>query len=238
LDDFKPRASKPESIPFVEALLGYMEKNDSPPLEVRFRRHLDKSMARADKVLARDLGSEGASFASATSHFQQKDAATREGAVLLAMQKGFASVFPTDVLPLTQGEELDPNDTSVPSATKPSIFVDYTVGWSGSTYSDPTNGRSFVGIVFDFDVLMTTPGSGKPLKLDLKVLPPKTFTVRYDTFSNPTFGAAIKDASQGPSDSLVYDVMALRAFDQLSQKMQDELFTLERTNEKSKNDAP
>jgi hypothetical protein len=236
LVDFKPRASKPDSIPFVEALLAYMEKNDSPPLEVRFRRHHGKTMALADKVLAREAGSDGASFASATSHFEQKDSATRESAVVAAMQKGFGGVFPTDVLPLTQGEDLDPNDTSVPSTTKPSIFVDYTVGWSGSTYSDPKEGRHFVGIVFDFNVLMTVPGSAKSLDLKLKVLPPKTFTVSYETFSNPSFGAAIKDASQGPSDSLVYEVMALRAFDQLSQKMQDQLFVAEHAKEEAKND--
>lgn len=224
LADFKPRASKPDSIPFVEALLDYMEKNDSPPLEVRFRRHQDKTMALADKVLSREAGSDGATFASASSHFEQKDASARESAVVAAMQRGFAGVFPTDVLALKQGEDLDAEDMSVPSTTKPSILVDYTVGWSGSTYTDPKEGRQFVGIVFDFDVLMTIPGNGKSLKLKLKVLPPKTFTVSYDTFTNPTFGAAIKDASQGPSDSLVYEVMALRAFDQLSQKMQDELF--------------
>lgn len=224
LADFKPRASKPDSIPFVEALLDYMEKNDSPPLEVRFRRHIGKTMALADKVLAREAGTEAASFASATSHFEPKDSATREGAVVAAMQKGFAGVFPTDVVPLTLGEDLDANDLSLPSPSKPTIFVDYTVGWSGSTYTDPKEGRHFVGIVFDFDVLMTVPASGKPLKLKLKVLPPQSFTVRFDTFSNASFGAAIQDANQGPGDSLVYEVMALRAFDQLSQKMQDELF--------------
>ena len=238
LADFKPRAGKPSSVPFVEALLSYMERHDSPPLEVRFRRHLGKTMALADKVLAREAGTDGASFASATSHFEPKDATNREGAVIAAMQKGFARVFPTDVLALTQGEDLNPDDTTVPDTTKPAIFVDYTVGWSGSTYTDPKEGRQFVGIVFDFDVSMTVPGSAAVLEFKLKVVPPKTFTVSYNSFSNPSFGAAIKDASGGPSDSLVYEVMALRAFDQVSQKMQDQLFVSEPAKEPSKPDAP
>lgn len=234
LADFKPRASKPDSVPFVEALLDYMEKNDSPPLEVRFRRRNGKTMALGDKVLSREAGPDGASFASASSHFEAKDAPSREGAVISAMQKGFGGVFPADVLSLTKGDELDPADTSVPGTSKPTIFVDYTVGWSGVTYSDPREGRHFVGIVFDFDVLMTIPNNGKLLKLKLKVQPPDSFTVRYDTFTNPSFGDAINNAKQGPSDSLVYEVMALRAFDQLSQKVQDEFFVTERGSEARK----
>lgn len=225
LADFKPRASKPGSVPFVASLLDYMEKHESPPMEVRFRRHNGKTLDLADKVLARD----GGSFASASSHFEPKDAATREDAVITAMQKGFGAVFPTDVLALSKGEELDPSDTTIPGTSKPSVFVDYTVGWSGSTYSDPKEGRHFVGIVFDFDVLMAIPNDGKLLKLKFKVLPPQTFTVSYDTFTNPAFGAAISAASRGPSDSLVYEVMALRAFDELSSRIQDEFFVAEKT---------
>lgn len=228
LADFKPRASKPGSVPFVASLLAYLEKNESPPMEVRFRRHNGKTLDLADKVLAREAAG-SASFASASSHFEPKDAATREDAVIAAMQKGFGAVFPTDVLALSKGEELDPNDSAIPGTSKPSVFVDYTVGWSGSTYSDPKEGRHFVGIVFDFDVLMTIPNDGKLLKLKFKVLPPQTFTVSYDTFTNPAFGAAITAASQGPSDSLVYEVMALRAFDELSSRIQDEFFVAEKT---------
>jgi hypothetical protein len=210
----------------VEALLAYMERNDSPPLEVRFRRHNAKSLTLADQVLARAGG--GGDFASASSHFEPTDASKREGAVIDAMQKGFGGVFPTDVLPLTKGDDLDPNDKSIPGTSKASVFVDYTVGWSGSTYSNAKEARHFVGIVFDFDVLMTIPNNGKLLKLKFKVLPPETFTVSYDTFTNPALGAALRDASQGPSDSLVYEVMALRAFDELSSKVQDQFFVVEK----------
>ena len=225
LADFKPRASKPDSVPFVEALLGYMEKNDSPPLEVRFRRHNAKTLDLADKVLSRGGGGD---LAQASSHFEPSDAASREGAVIDAMQKGFGGVFPTDVLPLTKGDDLDPNESSIPGTSKASVFVDYTVGWSGATYTNTRESRQFVGIVFEFDVLMTIPNNGKLLKLKFKVLPPQEFTVSYDTFTNPSFGAAIKDASQGPSDSLVYEVMALRAFDELSSKVQDQFFVVEK----------
>ncbi len=226
LADFKPRASKPTSIPFVEALLAYMEKNDSPPVEVRFRRHNAPTLLAADKILSKADPSDkpGSELASASSHFDAEHAASREGALISAMQKGFSSVFPADVLPLIKGADLDPNDLSTPGTNKPSIFVDYTAGWSGSTYSDPTNGRRFVGIVFAFDVLMTIPDNGKLLNLKFKVQPPDTFSVSYESFANPDIGAALKTSGDGPSDSQVYEVMALRAFDQLSTKIQEELF--------------
>jgi hypothetical protein len=229
LSDFKPRASKPDSVPFVEALLRYMERNDSPPFEVRFRRHHNKTMALADQVLSRKAGPEGGTFASASSHFDADDAISREGAVISALQKGFAGVFPTDVLSLKKGAELEP-DGSAPADGRPAILVDYTVGWSGATYTDAKEGRHFVGIVFDFDVLMTIPSDDKVLKLKLKVSPPDSFKVSYNTFNDPSFGDAIKNAKEGPSDSLVYEVMALRAFDQLSQKLQDEFFVAEKAD--------
>ncbi len=233
LSDFKPRASKPTSIPFVEALLEYMEKNGSPPVEVRFRRHNAPTLLAADKILSKVDPSDkaGSELASASSHFDEGHAKPREGAVIAAMQKGFSGVFPADVLPLTQGDDLDANDMSTPGTSKPSIFVDYTAGWSGSTYSDPSNGRRFVGIVFAFDVLMTIPDNGKLLNLKFKVQPPETFSVSYETFSNPEMGAALKNSGDGPSDSQVYEVMALRAFDQLSSKIQDELYHSDKPQE-------
>lgn len=229
LTDFRPRASKtdPTLVPFVESLLGYMEANDSPAMEVRFRRHNSPTLAVADKILAApdpDDDAPGGALASASSHFEPEDAAPRENAVVDAMKKGFATVFPADVLPLAKGVDLNPLEKAVPIVTKPSILVDYTVAWSGSTYVDKTEGRRFVGIIFDFDVVMTIPGDAKMLKLKFSVRPPERFTVSYSSFSDPTFGSLYTKGLGGPSDSQVYEVMALRAFDQLSSKIQDDFF--------------
>jgi hypothetical protein len=228
LTDFRPRASKtdPVLVPFVESLLGYMETNDSPAMEVRFRRHNSPSLSVADKILATpdpDDDTPG-ELAGASSHFEPDDAAPREKAVVDAMKKGFATVFPADVLPLSQGNDLNPLEKAVPLVTKPSILVDYTVAWSGSTYVDKTEGRRFVGVIFDFDVVMTIPKEAKMLKLKFSVRPPERFTVSYSSFSDPTFGSLYTKGLGGPSDSQVYEVMALRAFDQLSSKIQDDFF--------------
>ena len=229
LTDFKPRASKtdPILVPFVESLLSYMEANDSPAMEVRFRRHNSPSLSAADKILAipdPEFDTPGSALAGASSHFEPEDAAPRETAVVDAMKKGFATVFPADVLPLAKGTDLNPLDKAVPLVTRPSILVDYTVAWSGSTYVDKTEGRRFVGVIFDFDVVMTIPGDAKLLKLKFSVRPPERFSVSYSSFSDPTFGSLYTKGLGGPSDSQVYEVMALRAFDQLSSKIQDDFF--------------
>lgn len=221
LTDFRPRASTTDKdmIPFVESLLQYMEKNDSPPMEVRFSRHNSPTLAAADKILASDP--ETGDLAGASSHFDAAHEAPREQAVVEGMKKGFASVFPADVLPLVKGADLPTSGKALPTLSKPTILVDYTVGWSGSTYVDRTAGRSFVGIIFDFDVTMTTPNDPRVLKLKFSVRPPQRFTVNYSTFNDPGMSALLKE---GPSDSAVYDVMALRAFDELGSKVQEKFF--------------
>src|SRR5262249_14636492 len=147
--------------PFVESLLAYMEANDSPPMEVRFRRHTGKSLEVADKILAEDEGD----VAAVSGHFDAQDSGPREKAVVEAMKKGFASVFPTDVLTFAQGADFN-TITKATVVTKPTILVDYTVNWSGTQYVDKVENRRFVGVIIDFDVLMVVPAN--ETKLDLK----------------------------------------------------------------------
>ena len=65
---------------------------------------------------------------------------------------------------------------------------------------------------------MKIPGETEKLEFDLGVQPPDHFTVDYQ---NPLYGIG-----GGPSEGRVYDVMAARAFDQLSDKMRRVFFKL------------
>ncbi len=138
------------------------------------------------------------------------------------MTTGFGKVFPTDVLPLKQGADFN-TVTKAAIVTKPTILVDYTVGWSGSQYVDKVENRRFVGVIIDFDVLMVIPNDVKKLELKFSVRPPQLFTVSFTSYSDPAFKNLLKNDG-GPSDSQVYEVMALRAFDELSTKIQDKFF--------------
>ncbi|HEX7600000.1 MAG TPA: hypothetical protein VF316_00265, partial [Polyangiaceae bacterium] len=80
-------------------------------------------------------------------------------------------------------------------------------------------------IKISFDTLMQLPSYDPTMRFKLSVLPPDRFTVDYSTFSDPLYGSALTGAAGGgPSDTAVYDVMALRAFDQLSTKMEQVFF--------------
>jgi len=98
----------------------------------------------------------------------------------------------------------------------PTIEIKYEVGWAGDFFTEDKGDRKFVGIVVDFHVAMKIPGESDNLEFDLGVQPPDHFTVDY---SNPLYGIG-----GGPSEGRVYDVMAARAFDQLSDKMRRVFF--------------
>jgi len=103
--------------------------------------------------------------------------------------------------------------SNVPS---PTIEVRYEVGWAGDFFTEDKGDRKFVGIVVDFHVAMKIPGETTTLEFDLPVQPPDHFTVDY---TNPMYGIG-----GGPSEGRVYDVMAARAFDQLSDRMRRVFF--------------
>ena len=131
------------------------------------------------------------------------------------------------VLPVVSTETL-------PTANSPAMLLKYKIDWSGTTYSSQQTHRMFVGILSDFDVSMAIPnvplgrtcparagspnaaGTVCPLAFKLTVRPPKEFDVQSSSFIN-------KDAVSAPDD-LVYEVMAARAYDELSEKLQGAFF--------------
>ncbi len=224
LADFRPKANVADKnvLPFVQSLLAYEEMHDSSSVAVRFRRHNSVTLAAADKILAADdPGDTGPmGFAAVSQHFDPQDGEKRERAMVGALQSAFGEVFPADVLPLELGDVLPDDPKEKLDLTKPTILIDYVVGWSGETYVNRKESRRFVGIKIAFDVKMVQPDDEQALTFQMSVLPPDHFHVSYDTFTDPSFGALVDNPDAGPSDSLVYEIMAARAFDQLSTKLE------------------
>lgn len=237
LADFRAHANANDKnvVPMVEALVAWMESHDSPPLEVQFRRKNAPSLAAADRLLSKgmldDDGPARGGNAQVSSHFTATQAVTRETAVVRALEKGFRQVFPADILPLKRGD-----DTKVADGSAPAITVDYEVGWSGTTYVGRDSGRRFVGIMVRFDVGVKVPNETRSLAFAMRVEPPESFTVDYTKWDSSFRSAMGKSygtsPTGGPTDSQVYDVMALRAFDQLSTKMKNAFFDAETASTK------
>lgn len=233
---FKPQASTkdPKMLPFIERLVKYMEAQGSPPVKVSFRIIKSPSLALADKLLQSKepdtgsvpglaLGGTG-SVAAASSHFSEERSGTREGAIVKVLQQSFATIFPADVLPLQEGERRSDASDKNAVVSAPTIEIDYEVGWSGSTYTSEKSGREFVGIKIDFQTAMRLPGEPdkETLRFKLRVEPPEHFTVNYQALGNFLDTKYLNNA--GPSDSTVYEVMAARAFDQLSTQLKGVFF--------------
>lgn len=232
LTAFKGQASTadPKMLPFVERLLVYLETKESPDVKVSFRIIKSPSLAAADKILASSApavpalpGLSGAgTVAAASSHFSEERSQKREAAIVTVLQQAFGTIFPSDVLNLEQGERRTEATPKGAMVSEPTIDIDYEVGWSGSTYSSEKSGREFVGIKMDFQAAMRLPGEPEKeaLKFKLAVEPPEHFTVNY---SSPFIDRTLLE-SAGPSDTTVYEVMASRAFEQLSAKLRGVFF--------------
>ncbi|MDI3282270.1 hypothetical protein [Polyangium sp. 15x6] len=266
LGEFREQASTDDAklLPFMEKLLGYLEKNDTARVEVRFEAPSTEKLDKVDELLKSKLGGElagGGNIVPVAPHFGEKVGVQRESEIVRNLQQGFEKVFPADVMALKQGPRIGPDGkplavqpkddrdplerlrnidyrdtaqvrdaldslkgntiTKEPEASSveaPTIEVRYEVGWAGDFFTEDKGDRKFVGIVVDFHVAMKIPGETDKLEFDLPVQPPDHFTVDY---TNPMYGIG-----GGPSEGRVYDVMAARAFDQLSDRMRRVFFKL------------
>lgn len=202
----------PRMLPFMLHMLRFMEERDSPPVQVRFAPPSTELLTRADSLLQEEgMRLVHRPVAPIAGQFDEASSVPREQAITRSLQRAFAVVFPGDILRLVDGGRLagaaaaqDPN-----AAT---FDVAYTVAPSGSFYTSDTQARAFVGIIIAFTVTMRVPGT-EPYRFDVTVQPPRHFTVNRS-----------RDNEGEAPDTLVYDVMAERAFDRLSDRFRAVFF--------------
>jgi len=180
--------------PFVRQLLARLEASGSSAVGVAFVRPGTDALARVDNLRPGMVPS--------AKHFGSDSAATRERRMVAELAKGFRLVFPEDVLSLVAAGNAPPPE-------RPLLQVAYEIAPSGAVFTSSRTGRRFVGVVVTFEVVFAVPGGGAPWRTSLKVLPPDRFTVS---------GNGAED------DGAVYAVMADRAFDQLSQRLNEAFF--------------
>lgn len=225
---FKARAGEnadPKMLGFMQRLLAYLEKNDTSTVTVKFQPPDTEAMTKIDSELTKK------NIAPVSAHFSPRSSSARETIVLNALSRGFGSVFPNDILRLKRPGDTDDGDESpatrwrsrlnktktaeaapAPKVELPVMDIRYSVEPTSDVFKGKTSQRAFVGIQVGFDLKLSIPGDPEPLPIVLTVLPPERFTVSYTTRSKYA-------GSEGPSDSLVYSVMAERAFDQFASKL-------------------
>lgn len=250
--EFHDQASTTDArmLPFMDKLIDNLEKHEANSVEVRFHSPSSASLEAVDLLLKKRAGdpSGDGSVIPVAPHFSDSDCISREKVIVERLGEGFSAIFPADIMTLSNGARIAEKDAEEPlllgSAAKitkkpgakappqpekpkvdmagltvPTIDIRYRVGWAGDIYSESKGNRQFVGIVVQFHVAMVVPGEKDVFDFDLEVMPPETFTVNYQSYGN-LLGAN----DGGPSEGRVYDVMAARAFEQLSSKLQTVFF--------------
>ncbi|HRI64712.1 MAG TPA: hypothetical protein PK156_10735 [Polyangium sp.] len=244
--EFHDQASTSDQrlIPFMDKLIDHLEKNEANKVEVRFHSPSSASLEAVDTLLKK--GNED--VIAVAPHFSDSDCISRESVIVNRLGDGFAAIFPADIMTLATGTRIAEKDSEEPlllglaakaapkkpgakpvepakpkvdmtGVTVPTIDIRYRVGWAGDIYSESKGTRKFVGIVVQFNVAMVVPGEKDVFDFALEVMPPDTFTVNYQAY-----GGLLGANDGGPSEGRVYDVMAARAFDQLSSKLQSVFF--------------
>lgn len=201
--------SDPEMLASMAQLLQVLEQRGEPHLGIRFVRPTNEALAQMDariKQNASRLG--GRQIIPAAAHFASDTAAVRERRIVTGLQSGFATIFPNDVLSLSQVNAGD--------ARLPVLTIEYQIEPSGAIYSLEKTDRAFVGLVARFQSGLQVESALRPWRFNMEVEPPDHFRVDYR--------APQEELAKGPADSQVYSVMAERAFDALSSKMRAAFF--------------
>lgn len=216
--DFEGQAADDAAMKaFMTRLFAYLEKEDSPPITVRFSKPSATDLAEADKLLNKEVKG---GVVPISGHFDEARSAPREIAIVKSMQDAFAAIFPADVLSLEKGPRLQEGEGG-DALEAPSIFIHYDVTWSGDTYVSEQTKKNFVGIRVKFLVSMRLPGEDveKALTFPLTVEPPERFQVAASPLDKYGVGYAGTDQA-----GRVYHAMALNAFGQLASKMRGVFF--------------
>lgn len=222
LADFEREAegANPNVLPLMKALFAWLEANDSPPVEVRFHPPDPTILEEVDEIVATMTLEEsgGVPVAAVSPSFDTQRSRAREAWIASELEDGFRRVIPADILDLEIGDPLPLDlDLQADPPKDATIAVSYSVDASGSIYTNEDNTQGYVGIQVFFVVSMLVPGvdgapGPEPLTFMLDVQPPSEFSVE-------TSGIAIE-----PSDYLVYDVMAKKAFENLAGSLGAALF--------------
>jgi hypothetical protein len=240
LADFRDQSSTadPRLLPFMEKLVGYLEAHPGAHVEARFHSPSSAALDVVDALLKSQSGAK--KIIPVGPHFDLAHSTPREANIVKGLQAGFSAIFPADIMTIDQGRRITVEPTPAAAAlpktpakgakakkapepppkpvwtlgdlTAPTLELQYRVGWTGDVYSEEKSERRFVGIVIDFDVSMRIPDEPETFDFSLQVEPPDHFTVRYSS------------GIGGPTEGQVYDEMAQRAFDQLTDKLRAVFF--------------
>ena len=196
---------------FVERLVAYAEQH-GPKIEVRFRSTLGRSYKAADKNVR--SGSYFAGNATLPSRFfGEQEMRPREALASPVLIAALQTLFAPEIVRFEPGEPLpssaeDEKLPELPTATVPTLFIDYRIELSGSVLNAKPRGIFFGAGMF-FDTAFVLPGSDARLELYVK------------TWRSPTRNVMrLKNRTTGD----VYEDLARRSFNLFLRRFLERIF--------------
>lgn len=196
----------------MDATLEWLRLNDSSAVQVVFRPGAPAGIDIADKILLREQAGAGCSEVTPAAPFLQRERWIHaESRIVQLLQRGFASIAPSDVLSLvaTDVAELDPS--------RPRLEVEYRVMPLGSSrnpvvFREEATNECLLGLAVRFELMLIPPGKASAYSIRVSAQPPEYFTVgSYGRFTDASTDSA-------------YDRMLGLAFDDLATALRTQLF--------------
>lgn len=203
-------------VPYVRELFAWSEKY-GPAVEVRLRRRKSESLGRADKFVGQTPTFAG-EVSYPTRYFDDKGLAEREQALGAALARRLDEGLSPELFDVKVGERLGTDIAALPEVRVPTLFVTYSVEWSGHGYVANKPRGTYVGLIFTFDAQLVIPGDAKPFRVKIDVFRPAAVGVLKEPEETPAIGEA---------EGMVYRAMARDAFEQYEKKLLANFFAAE-----------
>jgi hypothetical protein len=200
LRDFERRAKpKPEVAELFRRLLNYTAQHEGR-VEIRFRRRIPESVAKAEALLQKSNYFGGKASLPAQ-YFDAKHAAPREASSGKELQATLSQAFSPDLVEFEIGAPLEDNGEEDPKVSVPSVIVTHRTEMSGA-YLMKRPRAALTGIGVLFRVVFALPND------------PAVYAYKYSAWNAPE----LKSMMDGRSFEEIYTAMGEKAFSKVAKK--------------------
>lgn len=223
-EDFKSQASlkDPSLIPFFEELITWLEKNDTATVTLSFKGITPDMLTQVDAAVdaeyhgryTRPDNGNNIGISKVQHGLKIEDSAKREQIIANILEDGFKKVIPQEIMVLSIEE---------PNEDLPAMTIEYDVkpliqDNSISIYRSEKDltGDAFIGLQFNFKISMNIPNSNTSFSFTVEVDPPNQFHVSQSSLV----------LSKSLETVMVYDTMAIKAFENLITGIRDTFFAV------------
>lgn len=202
------------AIAFFSKLVTYAETKGTK-VEIRFRRKPSATLARADKAVQQNPSFNG-EISYTSRYFDAAHLLPRENALGKTLVDRLNNAFPSEIVTFGNGPLLEDATDNVPTVTVPTILVTHSVDWLGIAFVSRAPHGIFVGLTYNFDVILMLPGETTPIRFKHTSIRPVPLDVLNEYSKALPVGSSVEEKA--------YTAMNTEAFAELGTKLLAHLF--------------